>query len=162
VFNRRHFLELCEQEVQRARRFQRPLGLIIADIDQFKQVNAFSGREAGNDILRAVAARCRLAVRQADLVGRYGGDELAILALESDLRAVQAIAERLRQQVAGAPLYTERGVAHVTLSLGIAALGPSYDSLPALLAAAEAALSRAKQAGRDRVEIAPADGAAAE
>jgi diguanylate cyclase (GGDEF)-like protein len=152
VFTRRYFLEVGEQEVQRALRFQRPLALALADIDHLQQANEFLGYDAGSEVVRAVAARCRLAVRQPDIVGRYDGDAIAILALESDLRAVHTIAERLRTQVAGAAIYTERGLVHVTISLGIAALGPACNSLPALLQQAEAALHHAKRLGRDRVE----------
>jgi len=151
VFGRDHFLALGEQELKRARQHQRPMSVIIADIDHFRQVNEFHSLAAGDEVIRAVAARCRLAVRQTDWVGRYGGDEIAIVAL-SDLRAACAIAERLRKQVAGSAIYTENGLVQVTISLGVASLGPTSADLASILTEAEAALRRAKLAGRDRVE----------
>jgi diguanylate cyclase (GGDEF)-like protein len=154
VYHRHYFFELGEQEVQRARRFVRPLSAIVADVDHFKQVNDAHGHAVGDEILRAVAARCRLAVRQADLVGRYSGDKFAILVLENDLGVAHAVAERLRKQVASSPIYTERGLVHVTISLGLATLNANTSNLSMLLNEADAALGMAKQRGRDRVEVA--------
>jgi diguanylate cyclase (GGDEF)-like protein len=154
LYNRQHFLELAEREVQRARRFQRPLSAILVDLDHFKQLNDAQGHAAGDEILRAVAARCRLAIRQVDLVGRNGGDEFAILGLETDIHQARIVAERLRKQVAGSPIYTESGLVHVTISLGIAALSDDIPNLTMLLNRANDALSAAKSNGGDRVEMA--------
>jgi diguanylate cyclase (GGDEF)-like protein len=153
LYDRRHFLELGEHEVQRARRFHRPLSAILLDLDHFKQLNDAQGHAAGDEILRAVAARCRLALRQADLVGRTGGDEIAILGLEADIHMARLVAERLRKQVAGSSIYTESGLVHVTISLGIAALSDDIPNLLMLLNRANEALNLAKSNGGDRVEV---------
>jgi diguanylate cyclase (GGDEF)-like protein len=154
LYVRGHFLELAEREVQRARRFQRPLSIILLDLDHFKQLNEAQGQAAGEEILRAVAARCRLTLRQVDLVGRNGVDEFAILGLETDIPEARIVAERLRKQVAGSPIYTESGLVHVTISLGVAALSDECPNLMMLLDKADEALSLAKSSGGDRVEVA--------
>jgi diguanylate cyclase (GGDEF)-like protein len=154
LYNRQHFLDLAEREVQRARRFQRPLSAILVDLDHFKQLNDAQGHAAGDEILRAVAARCRLAIRQVDLVGRNGGDDFAILGLETDVHQARIVAERLRKQVAGSPIYTESGLVHVTISLGIAALSDDTPNLTMLLKRANDSLNVAKSNGGNRVEVA--------
>jgi diguanylate cyclase (GGDEF)-like protein len=153
LYDRKHFLELAEQEVQRARRFRRPLTAILLDLDHLQQLNDAHGHAAGDEVLRAVAARCRLALRQVDLVGRNAGDEFAILGLETDVRMARMVAERLRELVAGSPIYTDRGLVHVTISLGIAPLSDDCPNLPMLLDKAKAALTMAKSSGGDRIEV---------
>ena len=153
LYNRRHIFELAEHEFQRARRYNRPLSALMFDIDDFKQVNDNYGHGIGDQVLRAVAARCQGNVRVIDLVGRYGGDEFLVLLLENGLLEGRNVAERLRQCIANVPVITDQRVLNITISLGAAALTAGCSSLNALLDNADAALYAAKKAGKNRVEV---------
>lgn len=159
LYSRRRFLELAEQEVARARRFLRPIAAILLDIDNFHELNDAHGTAVGDEILRAVAARCRLTLRQADLVGRFTPDAMAILGIETNIQAARLIADRLRRHLASSPIYTEPGLVHITISAGITALGDRNVNLTTLLNEAGAALDTAKRGGGNRVEVAGGDGA---
>jgi diguanylate cyclase (GGDEF)-like protein len=95
-YNRRKFFELGAFEMNRFRRYYTPLSAIMLDMDNFKQVNDTYGHAAGDQVLRAVAQRCRATIRVVDILGRYGGDEFAILLPGAELREAREIAERLR------------------------------------------------------------------
>ena len=123
----------------------------MVDIDHFKQVNDTSGHAVGDQVLQQVAEHCRQELRETDVVGRYGGDEFAILLPESDPVAAAQVAERLRQRIARQPLNTTTGPVAVTISLGIAALDDENLTLDILLSRADQALYDAKQGGRNRV-----------
>ena len=152
LHNRRHFFELAEREFQRARRFRRLLSAIMFDVDSFKHVNDVYGHAVGDQVLRAVAVRCRKTVRDLDLVARYGGDEFVVLILENDLEGTLSIAERFRRGMAETPVDTDRGPLSVTISLGIAPFTDDCPNLATLLNDADAALYAAKKAGRNRVD----------
>jgi len=152
LHNRRHFLELAEHEFQRARRYQRPLSVVMLDIDHFKRVNDTYGHATGDQVLRAVAARCRETLRAIDFMGRVGGEEFILLLPENGLEGARRAAERLRQRVAETPIETERGTVSVTISLGVASLTADCPDLKTLLERVDAALYAAKNAGRNRVE----------
>jgi len=122
LYNRRHFLDLAEHEFARARRLDRPLSAIILDIDHLKQVNDTYGNEVGDQVLTAVAERCRTNLRYVDILGRYGGEEFVFLLPEADLPASNQIAERIRRCIAGTPVSTEIGSIKITSSLGVAYL----------------------------------------
>jgi diguanylate cyclase (GGDEF)-like protein len=151
LYNRRHFFELAGREVGRAQRYDRSLAVILFDIDHFKQFNDTYGHATGDEVLRAVAARCRQALRDMDLLGRYGGEELVALLPESALLDAGKAAERLRLTVADSPIYTRCGPLNVTMSLGVATLTPDCRDLATLLDRADAAMYRAKQAGRNQI-----------
>jgi len=156
ILNRRHFFELAEREVKRARRSGRPLCAIMADVDHFKRVNDDHGHLVGDQVLEEIARRCKESIRGEDLLGRFGGEEFVLLLPEAPLEVAAAnVAERLRREVAGVPIATNRGELKLTISLGVAELGPGED-LAALLERADGALYAAKQGGRDRVERAAA------
>lgn len=153
LHNRQHFLEMTDIEFQRARRYRHPLSAVMLDIDYFKQANDTYGHTVGDQVLQAVAARCQKSLRDIDLLGRYGGDEFVVLLPESDLNGARSTGERLRRCVAEIPVDTDRGPLNVTISLGAAALIDDYPHIAALLNEADAALYRAKNAGRNRVEV---------
>ncbi len=151
LYNRRHFFELGGQEFKRAKRYRRTLAAIMLDIDRFKRVNDTHGHATGDEVLQTVAARCQRTLRDIDILGRYGGEEFAILLPETDLEAGERVAERLRRTIGEDPIKTRGQILSVTISLGVAQLLPETASLAELLDCADAGMYRAKQAGRNRV-----------
>ena len=153
ALNRRYFLERLDAEIAHATRCGSPLSLVMFDVDHFKHVNDTLGHPAGDRILRGVAAAAAATLRHDDVLARYGGEEFAILMRSADLPSAVGLAERLRQAVEAATFDDERATARVTISLGVATLPPVAEpAAQALLAAADAALYRAKRSGRNRVE----------
>jgi diguanylate cyclase (GGDEF)-like protein len=153
IYNRRHFFELAERELNRARRLNQPLAAIMLDVDRFKRVNDTYGHAVGDQVLRFVAERCTESVRSIDILGRYGGEEFAIILLATDLSGGHRVAERLRRSVADTSVPTEKGDLTVTISLGVASISPDDDDVASLLNRADAAMYAAKQAGRNRVAV---------
>jgi len=147
---RRYFFELAYREFSRARRYNRPLAALMVDIDHFKPINDQFGHGAGDDVLRMVAAQIREGLREADLAGRYGGEEVVVLLPETPEEAAVAAAERLRRRVAQASVDTAGHRISVTISLGVASADGCAD-LGAMLRHADNALYRAKEAGRNCV-----------
>jgi len=147
--NRRTILERLEEEVERHRRTDRPLACILLDIDHFKRINDRFGHPAGDEVLRQVARQLQTGVRVYDTAGRYGGEEFLAVLPEADPEAGRLVAERLRALVAG-EVRCGDGEA-VTASFGLAQYRKD-ESADALLARADQALYRAKEAGRNRVE----------
>ncbi|WKB55348.1 GGDEF domain-containing protein [Eleftheria terrae] len=155
-FNRRHFVELGEAELLRARRYGTPLALILLDADHFKQVNDTHGHQCGDVLLREISLACRATLRSTDLLARFGGEELVVLLPQTDLAGALAMAERMRDQVAGLSLAWRGRTVEVTVSLGVAALRPETPTLDALVHEADVALYEAKRGGRNRVCVASA------
>jgi len=152
LWNHEEILCSLQRELARARRSGEPLGVIMADLDHFKQVNDGFGHQAGDAVLHAVAARMLEHLRPYDAAGRYGGEEFLLVLPGCDLRNAEALAERLRLSICGSPVETSEGVIPVTLSLGVAALAGEEPDAAALIRAADRALYRAKEKGRNRVE----------
>jgi diguanylate cyclase (GGDEF)-like protein/PAS domain S-box-containing protein len=153
VANRRRFLEQLGMELDRARRFRDPATLLMLDVDHFKDVNDTHGHAAGDAVLQHLAEVSRRCLRRIDLFGRLGGEEFAILLPGTDRAGAQLLAERFRRQLEDTPALTAKGAIPVTVSIGIAEFGPVDRDPDAVLARADAALYRAKQAGRNRVEV---------
>jgi diguanylate cyclase (GGDEF)-like protein len=153
VFNRRGFSDLGRREVDRARRFMRPLSVIMFDIDFFKTINDTYGHSCGDNMLRMIAERVKSNIREVDIMGRYGGDEFVILLPETDLFVATNVAERLRMCVSDSPVMIEENPVQVTISLGVARLTADIAGLAALMDRADTAMYAAKHAGRNRVEI---------
>ena len=151
--NRRRFFELAQHEIKRRERHPTPLAVIMLDVDHFKLVNDTYGHAIGDLALQTVARRCKQAVRNIDILGRYGGEEFVSILLGTDLYGAKIVAERLRQRVEAPPIETENGPLTVTISIGIAELTPDCQDLDLLLRRADQALYMAKQAGRNRVEV---------
>ena len=153
LWNRRVIIERLDQEIARAARQGSPLGAILLDIDHFKRINDSWGHAQGDEVLRRVAKVLRESVRPYDCVGRYGGEEFLIVAADCDVAETLIIAERVRCTLAASPIPTAGGAVAVTASLGVSAVraGAELDA-NALIAAADRALYRAKNLGRNRVE----------
>ena len=151
LHNRRHFCEMADKEIGRALRHGRPLALCIIDVDLFKPVNDRYGHISGDEVLRQIGALVRNHARNDDLAARIGGEEFALLLSECEREPAVRLAERLREAVAAASFAPGGEPQRITISIGIATLSADRDSRPALMAAADAALYRAKSEGRNRV-----------
>ena len=159
LYNRRHFEERLVSEMSAAQRHQRPVSLLMCDVDHFKAINDRHGHLAGDETLKMVAFVLRGAVRKEDVLARYGGEEFVVIARETPLRGAQALGERIRRAVE-ASRCTWQGVdLGVTASVGVATwLGPEIRegiSERELLETADRALYMAKQGGRNRVVSLP-------
>jgi diguanylate cyclase (GGDEF)-like protein/PAS domain S-box-containing protein len=152
-YNRRKFFELGELEMHRFQRFNTPLSAIMFDLDNFKEINDAYGHAAGDIVLRAVAQRGRNSIRLIDILGRYGGDEFAILLPNADICEAQEIARRICQAMTAQAISTLDGEIPVAVSLGVAQANQGTDSLSSLLARADSALYAAKENGRNRIEL---------
>jgi diguanylate cyclase (GGDEF)-like protein len=153
--NRRGLKVALARELRRAQRYGGSLSLIAFDVDHFKQVNDRWGHAIGDRVLEQVARVLERGSRRVDVVGRSGGEEFMVVAPETPLGVAVSVAERLREQVARAAVpATGSEEAHVTVSAGVASYLPGSTG-ESLLAAADAALYRAKSLGRDRVEAGP-------
>jgi diguanylate cyclase (GGDEF)-like protein len=148
--NRRSFRESLDTELQRAERFGSGLALIVADLDDFKNVNDRFGHQAGDEVLRAFAEVLQGRIRGIDLAARLGGEEFAILLPETDATGAEALAENLRLAVAklAVPIGSEQ--IRITSSFGVAAF-PESQGADELMTAADLALYSAKRHGKDRV-----------
>ncbi|MFQ5615751.1 MAG: diguanylate cyclase [Anaerolineales bacterium] len=153
IFNRRHFFELAERELERARRYNRLLSIILLDIDHFKWVNDTYGHATGDQALQALTTQCQESLRESDIFARYGGEEFVILLPETDLEQAQQVAERIRKEVADLSIHTAGNTVSITISLGVASLVDREMTLDKLLARADKALYASKEGGRNRVTI---------
>ncbi|HEY8550710.1 MAG TPA: GGDEF domain-containing protein [Vicinamibacterales bacterium] len=151
VFNRRRFQEELDREFQRARRYLRPLSLVLFDVDHFKRINDTYGHVSGDTVLRTLAHTVGSLLRPEQLLARVGGEEFVVLCPETARDGAGALAERLRAASETLDV-TSRGCRiAVTCSFGVAELEPSMRSAEELYAAADHALYMAKSAGRNRV-----------
>jgi len=154
--NRRQFEDSLTGEISRVERFGGSVGLILVDLDDFKQVNDRYGHLAGDDVLRAFADVLRDNVRAIDVPARYGGEEFAVLLPQTDADGSERVAERIRAAMEGRVVATFPGaLVTVTASFGVAAF-PEAGTQEALFAAADEALYRAKAGGKNRVVVARA------
>jgi diguanylate cyclase (GGDEF)-like protein len=152
--NRRGFEQALEVELVRAERLNGTVGLIMADLDDFKQVNDRHGHLAGDDVLRAFSDVLRETVREIDVASRYGGEEFAVVLPATDLEGAELVAERLREAMASRRVLGHKNIPFaVTASFGVAAY-PEVATEAALLAAADEALYAAKRAGKNCVRAA--------
>lgn len=156
TYNRRHFMEWADKEISRAQRYPRPLAVMILDLDNFKEINDSLGHAAGDEALRQVVAVCAYNVRVQDMLARLGGDEFVIGLPETPLEGAAQLAERLRREVACTVPLAASGAAELTVSIGLAVLGPDDRNVQGLLARADRALLEAKAAGKNRVLVAAA------
>ncbi|MBV5335626.1 diguanylate cyclase, partial [bacterium] len=154
AYNRRRFLELAAAEVVRARRYDRPLSVLLFDLDHFKAVNDAYGHAAGDETLRSVVAAANRALRANDVLARYGGEEFVVLLPETDLDGAVVVAERLRDAVALTEIVCDGVAFSITTSVGVAQWRLDEASVERTLARADHALYGAKRDGRNKVALA--------
>ncbi|HEX5276233.1 MAG TPA: GGDEF domain-containing protein [Fluviicoccus sp.] len=153
--NRRHFLEQAESTLSRSRRYAEPLALLMCDIDFFKNINDTFGHAVGDQALCRVADIIRSTLRDTDLAGRIGGEEFAILLVQTSLENAHEVADRLRQAIEACPIILDDGhPISLTISIGIATPVYPMETLATLLQHADQALYAAKRQGRNRVCLA--------
>ncbi|MFP5441802.1 MAG: diguanylate cyclase [Gammaproteobacteria bacterium] len=154
VHNRRSVLEILERETALRHRRGAPVGVVLLDLDHFKKINDTWGHPAGDLVLKTTAKVLSGCLRQSDALGRFGGEEFLIVLPDTDLDGTRIIAERCRAELAATPVVTAKGERlQVSASFGIASNQRDPEiSVDALIALADGALYRAKQAGRNRVE----------
>jgi|SRR5579859_2930653 len=154
TWSRGNTFDMLERELSRANREGKPLGLILIDFDRFKNINDSLGQHAGDDVLRQAALRILGSVRIYDIVGRVGGEEFLLLFSGCDAAAVRNKAERIRGIIAGSPFKTVSGEVSLTASLGAFSAGPrEFHTSESVIRSLNGALCRAKELGRNRVEM---------
>ena len=160
--NRRYLNARLREELGRAQRFRQPIGCLMIDVDRFKPINDQYGHLAGDAVLREVAQRIDAQMRASDIGARFGGDEFSIVLPQGSLQDAERVAKRVLDAVRGTPIRVDETISEtVTLSIGVAVAEPTLDSrdfkliAERLMAEADAALYRAKQAGRNCVSVSP-------
>lgn len=155
IANRRHFFELAEQELRRARRDGTPLAVCMVDIDLFKRLNDHHGHALGDRVLAIVAGCCQSVLRDSDVLGRYGGEEFVIALPLADLDMATTIAERLREKVSSLKLPMLGDETPLTVTAGISRVEEGESRIDPALLRADQALYVGKAQGRNRVVVAP-------
>jgi two-component system cell cycle response regulator len=153
VFNRRELDSRAAEAAGLAIRHGRPLSCLLLDLDHFKQINDSYGHAAGDTVLREAAQRICDSSRVSDIVGRYGGEEFVVLLPETDSEAAVTTANKLRGLLSAAPVAVGRESIPIRASIGVSTWGPGMLAPSDLYAAADEALYRAKELGRDRTEL---------
>lgn len=152
IANRRSFFTHAQREVERARRYGPPLGVFVLDLDFFKRVNDTHGHGVGDLVLQAVARHAVSQLRVTDIIARTGGEEFGALLPETPAEEARLAAERLRRAIAALGIEAPAGRLSITASIGVSSFQADEDRIDAALGRADAALYRAKQSGRNRVE----------
>jgi two-component system cell cycle response regulator len=161
LLNRRELDARADEVVALAQRHGRPLSCLLLDLDHFKEVNDVHGHAAGDQVLRETGRRLATACRISDVVARYGGEEFVLLLPETPLEAAVVLADKLRSALSGTPFGAGDPPITMRASIGVATLTAAMPAPSSLLAAADKALYRAKELGRDRTELYDAEGLAA-
>jgi diguanylate cyclase (GGDEF)-like protein len=151
--NRRHFIEQMDKELAHCKRFQTSAAFLMVDLDHFKTVNDTYGHATGDLVLKHFAELTKQRLRRVDLVGRLGGEEFGILLPGTDPAGAELFAERLRSHVADTPVQCDDSTIPMTISIGISFFGPHDTDIDSIMARADLALYRAKDRGRNRVEL---------
>lgn len=152
--NRHALLNLAAREFAHAKRFDRPLSLVMIDVDHFKTINDSHGHAAGDAVLEQVGQICSEALRDSDSLGRIGGEEFVLLLPDTPQQNAEQVAERMRERLAQTPIRVQDQTLHITASFGVASISPEDGSLDAILARADNAMYSAKNSGRNQVKSA--------
>lgn len=153
VNNRRYFFESATREIIRGARFNEPQAVFMIDIDHFKNVNDHYGHDVGDEVLKIMAMTCQKTFREIDIFGRLGGEEFGAFLINTDSKMAGLIAERVRKNVQNCVADTAKGPIHFSVSIGVATFTGGLQSLTARLQTADQALYKAKESGRNRVEV---------
>lgn len=151
--NRRHFFDLAKQLFEAARRYHRPLSVVMLDLDHFKRINDRFGHQTGDEVLRMLTRTVAPHLRAADVFARYGGEEFVLLLPDTDPQRALGFVERIRLAVASQKLETGLGAVTITLSAGIAAMSEDDERIDPVIRRADQALYTAKAAGRNRALV---------
>ncbi|MGM0381481.1 MAG: sensor domain-containing diguanylate cyclase [bacterium] len=152
LFSHRHWLNLFEQEIEEASRYDKPLSLLMIDLDHFKQLNDNYGHVFGDRVLEKIGEIIATHARDSDICGRYGGEEFAVLLPETELKPAEEMANRLREKVRNTPFEASGEHPEVTCSIGVAEYQPP-ESAEEFFTRADKALYQAKEGGRDCVVL---------
>jgi len=156
IYNRRHFDRRLTEEMNRAQRYGSPLVLFMIDVDHFKEVNDLYGHDSGDEVLKKIAMLLQENVRRSDIVARYGGEEIAIIAPETTVKVAHVLGERLRHTIEKTvlvPATKSHPDLTVTVSIGIAGLGKDSLKNEDFIQCADQALYQAKDEGRNKIII---------
>ena len=154
LYVQRYYKERVRDEVFRALEHKLPLCLLMIDVDNFKSYNDTYGHLVGDKVLKAVAQVLKETVRTVDLVARYGGEEFSVLLLKTPWVGAKTVAERIRQKVQTQEIMSSQGATHVTVSIGVAELNPSFRDVENFIHSADQALYQAKAEGKNCVRLA--------
>ncbi|QKJ66423.1 GGDEF domain-containing protein [Deefgea piscis] len=157
LYQRPHLFTLSAREVNRAQRSQSKMAVLIADMDHCAEINATHGLQAGDLALKRLAECALKSVRDFDLVGRYSGEEIALVLPDTDYKGAMVVAERLRSKVKQIPItLPNQAEFYISITIGLAALDMETETFEDILVAADSALQTAKKMGVDRIEAFPA------
>lgn len=153
VPNRRHIQNILESEIARATRFNTPLSIAYMDLDHFKQINDTHGHKAGDAVLQKITEMLTSNLRDVDSIGRIGGEEFCICLPGTDARNALVTCERYRLLIERLAIPTDTEILHITASFGLTSFIPGDDNVSSLMMRSDKALYRAKESGRNRIEI---------
>ncbi len=153
IFTRRHFLERFNEELQRSKKFSYFLSVLMIDIDHFKDFNDRFGHLVGDIIIKATSQSIRENIRQIDMLGRYGGEEFAVILPETDKKEALFVASRIREAVFNKQIKAYDEDLKVTISIGVSVFPDDGGSQELLIEKADQALYRAKDNGRNQVSV---------
>lgn len=149
IYNKRYLMETLEREIGRAHRYNRPLSLIMFDIDHFKEVNDTYGHLAGDYVLKEMASAIKASIRREDIIGRYGGEEFVLVLPELDNYNTAMVAEKVRRLVEKHVFRFEDMVIPITISIGYCTIWDELESAEELIKASDENLYKAKNSGRN-------------
>jgi diguanylate cyclase (GGDEF)-like protein len=153
LYNKRALIEVGAQKLKSAKRFQKPLSLLVCDIDHFKKVNDTYGHDVGDVVIKGFADVLKRVKRDTDAVGRFGGEEFVIVCEETDERGAEQLAERIRTELEAVKFHSELGTLQVTCSVGVAPFPNAGQTWEQLFKATDEALYASKRGGRNRVTV---------
>jgi diguanylate cyclase (GGDEF)-like protein len=154
LYNCRYLTHSLESELRRAKRYDRTLALLLMDIDYFKNLNDSYGHRCGDYVIKTVGKLLKSNVRATDVVARYGGDELAVMLIETSTKSAHEVAEKLKKEIGSYLFQWQTKQLSVSLSIGLAtAPAPGIQEVSHLVDAADRALYQAKRAGRNTVVV---------
>jgi diguanylate cyclase (GGDEF)-like protein len=151
LFNKRALIAAASEKLKSAKRFTKPVSVLIGDIDHFKRVNDTYGHDVGDIVIRGFAEVLKRAKRDTDVVGRFGGEEFVVVCEETDEKGARQLAERVRTELERTTFQTELGPLQVTCSLGVATTPAAGQEWETIFKATDDALYTSKRGGRNRV-----------